>query len=66
MKLTIAILLSAVSVEAIKKRHHQESSYEPGWGHNSGDSYNNGPTTHFYYGKASPYSVVKEDVQVDE
>jgi hypothetical protein len=60
MKSTIAILLSVASVEAIKKRHHHK--YEPGWGHNSGDSYNNGPTTHFYHGKASPYSVVKEDV----
>merc|ERR1712010_313764 len=25
--------------------------------------YNNGPFTHFYHGKASPYSVIKEDVQ---
>lgn len=38
--------------------------YEPEWGHNSGNSYNNGPTTHFYHGKASPYSVVAEDVQL--
>lgn len=38
--------------------------YEPEWGHNSGNSYSNGPTTHFYHGKASPYSVVAEDVQL--
>jgi len=36
--------------------------YEPEWGHNSGNSYNNGPFTHFAFGKASPYSVIKEDV----
>jgi len=40
----------------------QSESYEPEWGHNSGNSYNNGPFTHFYHGKASPYSVIKEDV----
>ena len=41
-------------------------AYEPEWGHNSGNSYNNGPFTHFYHGKASPYSVVAEDVQLDD
>jgi len=43
-------------------------NYEPGWGHNSGNSYNNGPFTHFYYGKASPYNVNGDDgldVQLD-
>jgi hypothetical protein len=35
--------------------------YEAEWGHNTGDSYENGPFTHFYLGKASPYSVTKED-----
>jgi hypothetical protein len=39
----------------------EQLDYEPLWGHNSGDSYNNGPTTHFYYGKASPYNVHKEE-----
>ena len=33
------------------------------WGQNSGNSYNNGPFTHFYHGKAFPYSVIKDDVQ---
>lgn len=40
--------------------------YEPEWGHNSGNSYNNGPIDHFYHGDASPYSVTKEDVQVSD
>ena len=44
----------------------ENQQYEPGWGHNSGNSYNNGPFTHFYYGKASPYPVTNENVQVDE
>ena len=38
--------------------------YEPEWGHNSGSSYNNGPTNHFYHGKASPYSVTGEAAQI--
>ena len=42
------------------------TEYEPEWGQNSGNSYNNGPFTHFYHGKASPYSVIKEDVQLGE
>ena len=61
---TLAILFA--SVEAIQHRHnhkhHAKAHYEPEWGHNSGSSYNNGPFTHFYHGKASPYSVIKEDV----
>ena len=35
--------------------------YEPEWGHNSGNSYNNGPFTDFYHGKASPYNVNMDD-----
>ena len=66
MKVTLAILVA--SVGAIQHRHHHhhkaQARYEPEWGHNSGNSYNNGPTTHFYHGKASPYSVIKEDVQI--
>ena len=65
---TLAILFA--SVGAIYHRHHHkhrahaQAKYEPEWGHNSGNSYNNGPFTHFYHGKASPYSVIKEDVQL--
>ena len=39
--------------------------YEPEWGMNSGNSYYNGPYDHFYMGKASPYSVMNEEVQLD-
>ena len=71
MKYTaIAILLAGVDA---KHHHHKQRStntlkshYEPEWAHNSGNSYENGPTTHFYHGKASPYSVTKEDVQLEE
>jgi hypothetical protein len=42
-----------------------EKAYEPGWGKNSGSSEYNGPTQRFYYGNASPYSVTKEDVQLE-
>jgi len=28
---------------------------------NSGNSYNNGPFTHFNYGRASPYSAIHDD-----
>lgn len=63
-KYSIAAVLLA-SVEGHRVRHHHKhqkhSGYEPGWGHNSGDSYNNGPTTHFAYGKASPYDVTGDD-----
>ena len=38
--------------------------YEPEWGHNSGNSYHNGPFTHFSHGKASPYSVTSDDIQL--
>ena len=70
MKYQVAILLVAAGVEAKHHHHHhiknlQNMQYEPEWGHNSGNSYNNGPFTHFYHGKASPYSVIKEDVQLD-
>ena len=37
-----------------------DQSYEPEWGHNSGNSYNNGPTTHFYHGPESPYPVTNQ------
>jgi hypothetical protein len=30
---------------------------------NSGNSYNNGPFTHFNYGRASPYQVTGDDNQ---
>ena len=66
MKFTVIALFLAASAQAHKHRHTLkkavETKYEPEWGHNSGNSYNNGPTTHFYHGKASPYSVTKEDV----
>jgi hypothetical protein len=39
----------------------QKVAYEPEWGHNSGNSYDNGPFTHFYHGKASPYNVNMDD-----
>ena len=69
MKITIAVAILLATTEAVrlqKKHHHKHShenknKYEPGWGHNSGNSYNNGPFTHFYYGKASPYNVNNDD-----
>ena len=61
LKSTLVLLIATTSAIQLKR----EKSYEPGWGQNSGNSYNNGPTTHFAYGKASPYSVTKEDVQVE-
>merc|ERR1719240_2122884 len=69
MKYTIAVAMFLASSQAIKldRRHHHHhhngdkkpkgKKYEPEWGHNSGNSYNNGPTDHFYHGKASPYNV---------
>ena len=63
-----AIALLFAGAEAHKHHHKHRTgrtlkqTYEPEWGHNSGNSYNNGPTDHFYHGKASPYSVVSEDV----
>ena len=63
-----AILMTSVEAHRLHHHHHaaknvkEASKYEPEWGHNSGSSYNNGPTDHFYHGKASPYSVTKEDV----
>ena len=72
MKYSFAALVLASMVSA-KNHHHrkgikaavdkkQKEQYEWEWGHNSGNSYNNGPTTHFAHGKGSPYSVTKEDV----
>merc|ERR1719240_2536229 len=73
MKYTIAVSMFLAAYQAIKvdRRHHQNNhngdkkpkgkKYEPEWGHNSGNSYNNGPTDHFYYGKASPYNVNMDD-----
>ena len=71
MKYIYITCLFAGSTAAVSKHHRNtlksslKQKYEPGWGHNSGNSYNNGPTTHFYHGKASPYSVTKEDVQLE-
>jgi hypothetical protein len=71
MKYTIAVAMFLASTEAIKleRRHHHHNvhkkpkgkKYEPEWGHNSGSSYDNGPTDHFYHGKASPYNVAGDD-----
>ena len=57
MKNILALIASTSAI-----RLSSDKSYEPGWGQNSGNSYNNGPFTHFAYGRASPYSVTKEDV----
>ena len=69
------ISFAALALAGISAKHHHhrkgkglkaavdsKQQYEWEWGHNSGNSYNNGPTTHFAHGKASPYSVTKEDV----
>ena len=67
MKYTIAVAMLLASSQAVRlahKHHHhknKDKAYEPEWGHNSGSSYNNGPTTHFYHGKASPYAVTGDD-----
>merc|ERR1719263_1823524 len=66
-----SMLLGALlGVEAVvlDKKHHkrQAAKYEPDWGHNSGSSYNNGPFTHFYHGKASPFAVTNDDLQIGE
>merc|ERR1712166_868572 len=37
-----------------------QKKYEPNWGWNSGNSYNNGPFTNFNSGRASPYGVTGE------
>lgn len=60
LKSTFVLLVA--NAMRITKDEKTAQKYEPGWGQNSGNSYNNGPTTHFAYGKASPYSVTKEDV----
>ena len=73
-KVAVAAILMSSVTDAHRLHHHhhhaknvaENSKYEPEWGHNSGNSYNNGPTDHFYHGKASPYSVTKEDVQITE
>ena len=66
--LLLAVLFTGVDAIKLehKHKHRHQHKYEPEWGLNSGNSYNNGPFTHFYHGKASPYSVVKEDVQIGE
>ena len=69
MKYTFAVAVLVASSQAVKlerrhgHHHHniKKTKYEPEWGHNSGNSYNNGPTTHFYHGKASPYNVAGDD-----
>merc|ERR1712227_706954 len=79
MKITIALAVFLATAEGVRlggKHHHHHghkhnkpTQYEPEWGHNSGNSYHNGPTTHFYHGKASPYAVTKDDgldVQLDQ
>ena len=59
---TFAIACLMASTSAIQLSKDVKTKYEPGWGMNSGNSYNNGPTTHFNYGRASPYSVTKDDL----
>merc|ERR1719331_999822 len=69
MKCTFAVAMLLATTEAVKlgkhhkhhHKHHKPQHYEPEWGHNSGSSYNNGPTDHFYHGKASPYAVNGDD-----
>ena len=63
MKFAIALL---AGTQAISLSKNKDTKYEPGWGMNSGNSYNNGPTTHFNYGRASPYAVTNDDVQMDQ
>merc|ERR1719503_265009 len=62
------MLLASTEAVKLERRHHAKphhhkhsKKYEPEWGHNSGSSYNNGPTDHFYHGKASPYNVNGDD-----
>ena len=61
----IALLFAGAEAHRHHHKHRQgktlKQTYEPEWGQNSGNSYNNGPTDHFYHGKASPYSVTKDD-----
>jgi hypothetical protein len=60
------LLAGAEAVKIGKKHHHNhhnkqhlaQGQYEPAWGLNSGNSYNNGPFTNFYSGYASPYSAI--------
>ena len=67
IKYSVAATLLVASSQAVRlehkhhHKHHEHRQYEPEWGHNSGNSYDNGPTDHFYHGKASPYSVTKDD-----
>ena len=51
----------SVMKEDVQLDAKEGTGYEWEWGHDSGNSYNNGPFTHFAFGKASPYSVTKED-----
>ena len=49
------------SSESDGEEENLQFRHEPEWGHNSGSSEDNGPTDHFYHGKASPYSVTGQD-----
>merc|ERR1711868_275383 len=55
MKFALLAAASAVTLHQKQPKH-----YEPEWGLNSGNSYNNGPTDHFTHGLASPYPVTGE------
>ena len=59
---TFAIACLMASASAIQLSRNDKTKYEPNWGWNSGNSYNNGPTTNFNSGRASPYSVTKDDL----
>jgi hypothetical protein len=59
---TFAIACLMASTNAIQLSKDVKTKYEPNWGMNSGNSYNNGPTTNFNSGRASPYAVTKDDL----
>ena len=59
---TVAIACLLASTSAIRLTGDNKTKYEPGWGLNSGSSEHNGPTEHFNYGRASPYSVTNDDL----
>ena len=62
--LIAAALFAGAEAHKLSHKHHHkhqhlaQGQYEPSWGLNSGNSYNNGPFTDFYHGYASPYSVI--------
>ena len=58
---SFAIACLFASASAIRLSEAPKNKYEPGWGMNSGNSYNNGPTDHFNYGRASPYGVTGDE-----